>query len=636
MERVADIFQPVMVLLLAGYVYLLVKSKLSSKVISRSALLIFIAGIALYMYGFSLEPEYNQGIVTNFLRSSVGSLKMFIYAETVFEMAEAQSRPMFLELFYLVFYAALLTSISTIIMFFGKRVVTFFSLVLRRKPFRHIFLGINEKSRMIATAIKDEEIAFIEFPSDSSDEEGSIVSSLKNITSSDDSENDWIKKSRFTVLKARHDISQHDTIGDVFDRMGLSKLRRLVDENTDFYLLSDDNEKNLNDMMALVSDSKLSRNTVHACARREGVARSYQTIMGKTGAHFIYPSSLSVVELMTNPQCHPLSLMSVDKDDSGRSLGTVSGEFNAMVVGFGETGQAVTQFLYEFSSAIRSDGTPLPVKIYVNDERLESLKGQFIFSHPDISREDLIVYENYGTESGEFWDSLYSRLDSLNYIELSMNEEAYNLELACNILNYAYKKRKNGLDNFRIVIRKKFTPSYEYNLIHRLNEKFGKEVLFSFGENEKIFTPRMVVSKSSSGINASATAIADEISRSFEKITGQPALKVSETMTYSQKRMVRRETHQNISRGNFRPSLLHLSGGLTEVTDDVLENLAKCEHLRYARYLLAHGYSFGMEDDDAFRTNHQICSWSELSDDDRKYHRNAVRAMLMSVSKETL
>lgn len=634
MEKFAVFFQPVMILLLSGYVLLLVRSKLNSKVILRSAIMIFISGVALYMYGYSLQPEYNQGIVTCLLRSSVGALKMFIYSETVFELVEAQSRPMFLELFYLTLYAALLTSISTVIMVFGKRVITFFTLALRRKPYRHIFLGINEKSRMIASEMENEDVVFIEFPSDVSDDEKSLLSSIQNMSSSDDAEKEWASKTGFTMLKAKRDLSQYQTSGDVFDHMGLSMLRRVVDSNTAFYLLSDDTEKNLNDLMILISDKRLSGNTIHACARREGVARSYQTIMGKTGAHFIYPSSLSVVELLTNPMCHPLSLVDVDRDENGRSLGTVAGEFNAMIVGFGETGQAVAQFLYEFASAVRSDGTPLPVKIYVNDEKLVSLKGQFEFSHPDIGRDDMIVYENFGTESGEFWNALNSRLDKLNFIELSMNEEAFNLELACNILNYAYKKRKNGLKNFRVVIRKKYTPSYERNLINRLNEKFGCNVLFSFGENEKIFTPQMVVSKTMSGINSSATSVADEIDRALEAVTGKSQNKMKDAVTYSEKRTARRDMHQNISRGNFRPSLLFLSGNSTVVSDEVLLNLAKSEHLRYRRYLLAHGYSYDKVDDDAFRTNHQICDWSELSDEDRKYHCDAVRAMLMSISKQ--
>lgn len=64
-----------------------------------------------------------------------------------------------------------------------------------------------------------------------------------------------------------------------------------------------------------------------------------------------------------------------------------------------------------------------------------------------------------------------------------------------------------------------------------------------------------------------------------------------------------------ISRANHAASLSILTGGVTEPGEESLLMLAKIEHLRYSRYLTAHGYSYGEEDDDVFNTNHQICSW---------------------------
>ena len=75
-------------------------------------------------------------------------------------------------------------------------------------------------------------------------------------------------------------------------------------------------------------------------------------------------------------------------------------------------------------------------------------------------------------------------------------------------------------------------------------------------------------------------------------------------------------------------SLAVFTDGRTEVSSEVLENLAKGEHLRYSRYLSAHGYVFADVDDDAFKTSHQICSWADLTDADREYHINMVRAQL--------
>ena len=62
------------------------------------------------------------------------------------------------------------------------------------------------------------------------------------------------------------------------------------------------------------------------------------------------------------------------------------------------------------------------------------------------------------------------------------------------------------------------------------------------------------------------------------------------------------ELHQPISRANHTASFSAVVAGNSNVSDETLENLARMEHLRYSRYLTAHGYSYAAEDDDVFKT----------------------------------
>ncbi len=78
-----------------------------------------------------------------------------------------------------------------------------------------------------------------------------------------------------------------------------------------------------------------------------------------------------------------------------------------------------------------------------------------------MGNSDILSYENHGTESSEFWSRLVNRLDQLNYIAISMKDDASNLDLACTIFMYAMKKRRGGLDDFRIIVRKRNTLSHE-------------------------------------------------------------------------------------------------------------------------------------------------------------------------------
>lgn len=617
------------VLILVGYTFLLIKSRLNPKIVKWAAAIITLAGTFVFMYGYQTEG-YQEGWVTLFLRGFFASIKMFLYENSAFESLVAQkSNPYFLDCFIIVYYGAILTSTSAIILLFGKRVKTFFVLTFGKKKFRHVFFGVNKNSQMIAKGIKDEEIAFIEFPGDGNGDEISLSNIINNMTA-DDKDSRNITGKHVTLLRAKRRLAQRDTEDGVLEDIGLAKLQRRIDANTSFYLLSDDEERNLEELLVVVSDESLRYNTTHACVKREGLGQTYNGVLGKTGAHLIYPSSLSVVDLMKSPDCHPIHEMAVNTDAEGRADGTVSGEFNALIIGFGETGQATTRFLYEFTSAIRKDGTPLPLHIYINDKRLGRLKSSFMFTCPEVEHDDIITYENTDLDSSEFWKKLISRLDSLNYIEISLGNDTANLNLACTIYGYAEKRRKNGFDNFRIYVRKKITPPYEKRLVRRLNEKAGQEVIRCFGEYDKIFTREMIVSKDFTGINVSATALVDKLQARYADISGNSksgGQSYGETPgSFHEKKRIRRETHQFISRANHITTKLMLVGWDTNIDDNTLENMAKTEHLRYSRYLKAHGYTYEPEDDDVMKTNHQICTWEQLSEEDKQYHRNMVLA----------
>ena len=627
MQGFPSYMQFVFAALIALYAVILFKSRLNPKVIKRSAIIILACATALHMCAFHLEG-YNESIVTLFFRSLLQGAKMFVYDDVVLcELIKVQEYPYFLDLYFFIFYAAMITSLSAIIMLFGKRAMTLFILLFKRRNFDHVFIGVNKRSEIIASGIKDDSIAFIEFPSDKEESEMSVTRVLKGM-SSDDAKDSTAKQHHTVMLRAKRRFQQENVEDNVFASIGLERLKKFIGPDTAFYILSENAERNLNELMCLLGDKDLSHNTIHVCVSREGVARYYKTILKRSGAHFIYPSSLAVVELMKTPSCHPASAMKPLLLEDGSVSGMVSGEFNAMVVGFGETGQAVAKFLYEYSAAIGEDGKPLPIHIIATDSRIDALKGHFIFDNPEIAQSDSIRYENNGTESSLFWENLEARLDGLNYIAISMGDDASNLDLACTIFMYALKKRKGGLDNFKILVRKRRTLYHEKELVDKLNEKAGREVIVCYGEYEKIFTPEMIVSKERNGINSNATSLASVIAESYKAVSGKQLDLSTESESFHVKNRARMELHQLISRSNNLPTLSVMTAGKSEVSPDVLENLAKREHLRYSRYLTAHGYYYSAEDDDVYKTNHQICPWESLTEEDRQYHRDMVLSQL--------
>lgn len=615
--------QIVFLLIIILYAVLLYRTRLNPKVIRASALVILIAGILVHVYALSLE-HYVEGPVTTFFRALFMTLEMFVYGNNLIELEAAQEQPLFLECYMIVFYSAVLTSISAIIMLFGKRAMSYVVLLFRKKKFRHVFIGTNSRSYAIARGIEDEEIAFIEFPSDSKKSEISVGSVLKGMEDEEGAK--W--KGKAVVLTAKRRLKFSAPCSNVFATIGLDRLKKLIDADTAFYILSEDSDRNLDELMTILADADFIDKTIHVSLSREGIARYYKTTLKQTRVHFIYPSSLSVVELMKNHACHPSALLQPALDANGLPDGTYLGEFNALVAGFGETGQAVTKFLYESSALLGQGGEQVRTRIIVNDTRIDSLKGPFIFDNPALGNNDIIRYENLGTESSEFWEKLKSRLDTLNYIAVSLDDDASNLNLACTIFMYALKNRRNGLDGLRIVVRKRETLPHERKLVERMNEKAGCEVIVCYGEYDKIFTTDMIVSKGRHGINRSATGLADRIADAYSKVTGSNAVMEAVDDSFHEKNRARMELHQMISRANRLGTVSSLLKESGRISDALVENLAKGEHLRYSRYLSSRGYSYDTKDDDVFKTNHQICPWDALREEDRDYHRNMARAMI--------
>lgn len=70
--------------------------------------------------------------------------------------------------------------------------------------------------------------------------------------------------------------------------------------------------------------------------------------------------------------------------DVDTSKACVKKPFTSMIIGFGETGRDAFRFLYEFGALIDVNGNRNPQKIYVVDEHIDELKGDFLMKAPAL------------------------------------------------------------------------------------------------------------------------------------------------------------------------------------------------------------------------------------------------------------
>lgn len=125
-------------------------------------------------------------------------------------------------------------------------------------------------------------------------------------------------------------------------------------------------------------------------------------------------SHISVELLKQNPILHPVNYVKVEKD------ATVSTDFNALVVGFGEVGMDSVRFLYEFGAFVKHSNQNGFVErsgfhCHVVDQHMEVLAGVFCANTPfiamtinrrDIEDAKLINLYNMDCRSVEFYKKL--------------------------------------------------------------------------------------------------------------------------------------------------------------------------------------------------------------------------------------
>ena len=90
-------------------------------------------------------------------------------------------------------------------------------------------------------------------------------------------------------------------------------------------------------------------------------------ITDSLGIELIDSSFLSILELKQNKDAHPVNFVELEKDDTDKNTGIVTSSFNAMILGFGDTGQEALSYLYEFSAFLGKDGNLGVIQSLVNE-----------------------------------------------------------------------------------------------------------------------------------------------------------------------------------------------------------------------------------------------------------------------------
>lgn len=485
-----------------------------------TALVIWVMGLGLYMYGFNEGGSANNSFVL-FLRASLSSMEMFVSHSDLIEVSkELHHDVAYMVPFALVHFCAVLVSAVFIIRLLGLRFISWMKLVvwrsfrsmIKNKPC-FVFFGINRNAILLAKSIKrrfpeNSRIIFVNMP-DNGKGHGETRFTFSHFFHSAGEgaakfANDIETMDALLFNAERHVSDIHvnsagsnddSTVFDIFNKLGLSipfikTLDFLVknfaeEQKVDFFFLSDSEQENISSVLALKSldkdnSSAIYRNFRCYChARKNNINMALLRHGGlKDKIYLVDSSSLSIIQLMKNVKNHPVNFVDIDKE-----TGVAKSGFAGMVIGFSETGCDAFKFIYEFSSFVcDNNGSENPKTIYVVDKNMERMRAEFLTNTPALKGKGKNIidwWENISTHSLEFWDRLQPIIDKLNYVVITVGNDEEGLSLASDLYEFAYRYRKN-LDRFGIFVRLKNEQESDY--IHKVSD-----IIVPFGADRDIF-----------------------------------------------------------------------------------------------------------------------------------------------------
>lgn len=497
-------------------------------------------GIYFVAIGIAHQPHVGAEVL---LRSAVASLDLFWMDIDTNVLDALDSHDVLKGMLVCASFAAVVCLATLIMSLVLSRLMAFLHLknitINSDRNHLYVFFGLGDASKILAKSILREDeksvVVFVENSlageaeqdEDKTDGWKNIVSLLthrrKTFIDADENERRALAIANCDICGLEGD--ETDVLGNIgleIVKQLLAKLKETQEGQLHVFFLSENRDNNVRATSILAKDQTISnpafQTIIYCHARRNGVNRIIEDldiIKGRNLSVKILDSShLAVESLKSHKQNHPVNFVKV-RTLNESNPGTVSSPLECLVVGFGETGQEVVKFLYEFGAFVSSSSSAghserTPFHCYVIDKDMEMLEGQFISEIPavkckrssdsDIADAPIKFYPLDFNTDGFYTEVLKKIVQAINYVVVAVGDDETNMTVAVEILRYV-RRYRNNLDDFCIYVRAYEKGSFKYlkdikdhyNL--RLSEdgETPVEKIKLFGGNEEIYTYNLVV-----------------------------------------------------------------------------------------------------------------------------------------------
>lgn len=588
------------------------------------------------------------------LISSLASLEMFIGHTVVFDdiiAAVVFREPLLLLSYITVFVLAILFTISLFFLIAPRgfkdairlRMQGFMSSRGQRKL--HIFMGDTASARILARSIREsapeDELLFIHFPDPSEKVGGelSIGEVLHAMFSRRTERNlaDILGYDHFMFIRGQ--LPAPSCESRLAEAIGMPYLDKLLQrDNSCVYILSDNEDHNFRFLQLLVTQATLKAKVF--CYNQD--INNYTALYANVHPRIRLLNKQELVFTQVKrqePSLMPVNVASLVRDADGNSLGYVSEGFNALIVGFGATGQEALRFIHEFGSFVGQDLTPMQNNYLVSDPQIEHLKGEFLSRTPAFRYDANVTWSTHASGSERFWLDFSMLLPTLNYVVISVDDGHRNVEIAVRMLQDAARFGKD-LSRLKILVRASVEDSQLPGMIQYYNRSFcpeGVSVIHPFGIPAKVWNLDVVTGR---GIKAEAIQ--------YREIAGRMTGVLPESWDARSERIRtqggiplanQRELHRrqliDIDACLYSRTLYTLAGGrIPEENDPMLPVLAASMQQYWVNALAVQGYILGMEADELNRRLPGMLSYTDLSPEEQAEVRVATRIALTFAAEE--
>lgn len=460
---------------------------------------VWISGVVLYIIGYNEHGcEWNWLALA--LRASLSSIEMFVSHSDLLEVGQKwHHNSLYMTIFSIVHFMAVLTSAIFIIHMFDLKLKSWLRKLwwqFRPKKTLYVFWGINNASMLLAEQIlnsigkKMGEVGIIfvydKKRSHTASEEFGLRYSFSHLMSHallSDSNEEWVI----------------DYLGGIIAPFHRKTLKKLSCGEIKFMFLSDSEKENVDNYKRVCRENSIEKNLCtyycHAARTVENKAliklrpQKNDSKELESDLHLIDSSYLSILELKQDESAHPVNYVKIQKG------GIVEDSFNALVLGFGETGKEALAFLYEFSAFLGGNNERSPYKLLAIDKGMDKIKGGYYAQRPALLGNENIVLQTADINSKPYWEYIDAIVkEGLNYIVISLGDDELNIRTALSLYEYVMRFAvKNGellqYNSGRLVMYVRVhNDCYDY----LLDGIYDKNVIRFFGKNNSVFTNKVI------------------------------------------------------------------------------------------------------------------------------------------------